>query len=72
MGRMKWVVHGAHIGEKRKAYHVLVVKLRPLGRIKSRCEDSTKGILKKRDKKASTEFVRLRTGTSDGHCEDSD
>ena len=39
--------------EKRKAYHVSVVKLRLLGKIKGRCEDSTKGILKKRDKTAS-------------------
>jgi hypothetical protein len=58
---MKWVAHGALIGEKRKSYHVLVVKLRPLGRIKGRCKDNAKGILKKRDKTASTKFVRLRT-----------
>jgi hypothetical protein len=39
---------------------------RPLGRIKGRYEDSKKGILKKGDETASTEFVWIGTGKSGG------
>jgi hypothetical protein len=43
--RMKWVEHVSCVGEKRKAYKVLVVKRegkRPLGRLRHRWEDGIK------------------------------
>ena len=66
---MRWAVHVAHIGERRGAYSVLVVKpegKRPLGRPRLRWKDYIKMDLQKVGWAAWTELIWLRRGTGGG------
>jgi hypothetical protein len=66
---MRWAGHVAHIGERRGAYRILVLKpkgKKPLGRIKSIREDNIKMNLQEVGWGALTALIWLRTGTGDG------
>jgi len=63
------VEHAAHIGERRGANRVLVLKpegKKPLGRLKSRWEDNIKMNLQEVGWGAWTALIWLRTGTGGG------
>ena len=69
-GRMRWAGHVARMGERRRAYRVLVGKPKgktPLGRSRSRWQDNIKMDLHQVGWGVWTGSIWLRIGTGGGH-----